>query len=140
MYRAIVTFKQRVTLTIMVAVMLLPGSGLVQCIGNNGHTAVELPHPTGCDEGVSGQLVSVDQTTSASSDADCTDVALASAAVIRHDPQSEQLVEMFLMPPLLYTIPLADLLPSHLSFDRYASDDLASAEHDQLLRSTVLLI
>lgn len=135
------TFKQRLTVTVMVAVLLLPGGGLVQCIDANGHAAVELPHPAGCNGVASPQLVSGNQTTtSALSVADCTDVALASAVAIRQDPQGEQLAGMVLTPSPLYTIPVADLWPSPLSSGGSASDEPVPAEHNHLLRSTVLLI
>lgn len=135
------TFRQRFMVTVMVAMLLLPGGGLVQCYGADGsHIAIEPPHLSACVEIASLPAVSGSQTTSQLSGADCVDVPLPSVLSIRTDQEREQFTAVSLAPSLLYVITVADLMPSYPSSGRLASDEPVLAEQTQLLRSTVLLI
>lgn len=135
-------FVQTATALLLIAAIALPAAGRVLCISNDGHIAIEAPHPSdGCGDTQTpighGEVPS----STVATERGCTDIGLASPVFVRPEQQRDCLGDLRSGPTqLLFLVDWPEatpLRPDALDLDHHI--DLHS-QRLLTIRSTILLL
>jgi len=134
------SFSKWVTLATLLMILLYPGGMHVVCVGENGHRAIEAPHPTSPCDGVKSSAPAPDETPRLNSGSGgCVDVPLS--AELNVPRPNRQGIHRMTFPTayLLYRVRADDLFKAKPCLPLHPLDTPDFFQHARSLRSTVLL-
>lgn len=134
------SLSEWVVLATLLMIILCPGGVQVMCVGEDGHRAIELPHPASPCDAVKSSASSPDETAGYDSGSGgCIDVPL-SAELNAPRPDRQGIYSMaFPTAYLLYRVRADDLLKAKPCLPLHPLDTPDFFQHARSLRSTVLL-